>query len=653
MLLPYAAAGLLLGAAWGPVVWLLRSVLARKIDAEKTDLVEGALSLGGAFASALGRIRAAEDLQPWTTLIAAVFLFHGGWVVVRPMLARTSPVPAVTVGLGILAGTCCVAITFRAAAKLHSGGRPLTVVVAMLCVGTLVSIAIALGISRLAMCVEAALARRWGQRSSARIVIAAAALPFVVLGGTAFAALRWGDAIGPPPAASGAGQSASRPNVILISVDTLRPDFLGCNGGPARTPAIDALAGESFVFDEAYSVAPWTRPSFAAFFSGVYPSEMGVGRIRGRDGPDVATPFVWRADRDLLAEVLKHAGYGTAAVVTNTHLIRRSRADQGFDVYHHCVDRPVSVLKEHPLARCMIRPLQIEASPGVERAEWVSSQAVSLIEQIDGQPVLLWLHYMDPHDPYDAPGIPREQRVYVNVDSVMSGKHAMSAAERKRFVRAYTKEIEYCDRWIGRVTEALRASGMWDSSIVVFWSDHGEEFWEHNGWRHGHALYNEQLHVPLFIRLPGQDGGRRIGNYVSLLDVMPTLLELCHCQPPPGLRGRSLVPTLSGDTGELAPFEVYLEACVYGSIRKGIMTDRHKLMYDTCVERFFLYGLRNDPEEQRNIHGAPSAPDTEQMEQDLLEWCKVSLGMMYKRSREGPSALPSDVQDQLEDVGYL
>jgi arylsulfatase A-like enzyme len=107
----------------------------------------------------------------------------------------------------------------------------------------------------------------------------------------------------------------------------------------------------------------------------------------------------------------------------------------------------------------------------------------------------------------------------------MAGLEAQSAPMRQRYIEAYTAEVEYADRWLAGVVEKLKRTGLWDSSIVVFWSDHGEEFWEHGGWEHGHTLYNELLHVPLLIHLPGQSESHHVQQPVTLLDVMPTLLE--------------------------------------------------------------------------------------------------------------------------------
>ncbi|MBD3291876.1 MAG: sulfatase-like hydrolase/transferase, partial [Armatimonadia bacterium] len=417
-------------------------------------------------------------------------------------------------------------------------------------------------------------------------------------------------------------------SVILISVDTLRADTVGYSGmSDVRTPNIDRLAGESYVFTRALAPSPWTRPSFAAVMSSRYPHEMGVARARGFEGAGTgSTPFVWRTDRDLLAEVLHDAGYATAAVVTNPNLKPEAASDQGCGLYRHVVlpPAPGDTRLAQGLAALSVLPRQLSATlDDRERAQHVTETLHRLRPARVTDPTMVWVHYMDPHDPYDSPDAPLELRCEPPLASTVAGWANGGAADRLALLEAYRLEAEYFDKWLGTLIADLDEAGLWDNSVVVFWSDHGEEFWEHDGWQHGHTLYQELMHVPMMIHLPGQEEGAMIHDRVSLLDIMPTVLELCEQAQPEGLRGMSLVPLLEG--GSLPPRRIMLEGCTHGSIRKGVVDGDLKLIYDAQTEMFELYDLAADPTERNNLYGLPNAPDVVDLEQYLVDWSANAL----------------------------
>ncbi len=445
-------------------------------------------------------------------------------------------------------------------------------------------------------------------------------------------------------------QAPDRPNIILISVDTLRGDAPGYAGGAARTPTMDALASESFVFTRAYSVAPWTRPSFASFFSSLYPSEMGVARIRGFEahGAEII-PFRWREEPQTLTEVLHDAGYRTAAVITNGQLVHEAAADQGFDFFYNCKLDAAPELPTLGLS-LLLRPPRDRYD--YERADYVAKIAKRVIPRITDRPLLLWLHYMDPHYPYDPPGLAPAHQVHDDKADVIARLAVRSGPEMQRFIDAYRAEVEFCDRWLNSVVRTLQQSGLWEDSIIVFWSDHGEEFWEHGSWEHSHTLFNELLHVPLLIHLPGQSDQRVITAPVSLLDVMPTLLDLVECAGPQ-MRGRSLAPLLTEGGRVPAEFRIFLEVCAWGTIRKGLMTERYKLIYDVYHDRFSLYDLLKDPGELHDIWGTARAPDTTDLERELLDWTDRSLSTMASYEQTTRGHLSPEVRRQLRDMGYI
>ncbi len=506
------------------------------------------------------------------------------------------------------------------------------------------------------------LERRW----SPRVVVAALSAALLAPAGLlALTALLPTGAI--PASVAGRtsprSSDASRPSVILISVDTLRADFVGYAGGPARTPNIDALAAESYVFENAYSVAPWTRPSFASFFSSRYPSEMGVARVRGAGGEGrPAIPTQWSEEPLTLAEAMAAAGYATAACVTNMNLTSEANADQGFHFFIHCsasersadaVASPMGALSAS-LFPCLSEQFGWR---DLERASVVTSQTQDLLQRIPERPMMLWVHYQDPHDPYDAPEAPDDESWGIgefDTYAILGGRALRSTDERAAWVRAYTREIEYFDGWLGELIATLKREGLWDSSLVVFWSDHGEEFWEHDLWQHGQSLYNELLHVPLLIRRPHTEQQSVVPEPVSLMDVMPTVLSECGIAPPPDIRGRLLGPIIGQRHVQMPAFRVFIEACGYGSIQKALMTERHKLIYNLYSDDFTLYDLQEDPGEQHNIYGTPLAPDTAEMERELLDWTEKSLAMMDEYvAKQGAEDVPPEVLERLRDMGYV
>ncbi len=455
--------------------------------------------------------------------------------------------------------------------------------------------------------------------------------------------------------------SPERPSVILLSVDALRPDYLSLNGGPAATPAMDRFAAESVVFTNARSVAPWTRPSFAATFSSLYPSQMGVARLRGHDRYwQEILPAIWREDVDTLAERLHDAGWFTAAITNNPFLAPWAGTGQGFDVHH---DLPANgrrlarrLLTISPI-RMLLREenLPYGTSLPLQRAPHVTEAGTRVIEAVEHRPLLLWAHYMDPHAPYDPPGLAPEQAVSRRETGLVEAARThRTAVERERFIGAYTREIEFCDEWLGRMVEELQRTGLWDSSIVVLWSDHGEEFWEHEGWDHGQSLYDELLRVPLMIHVPGQREGRTVAAPVSLLDVMPTILELCELPVTEELQGRSLAPVLAGADAQLPPLECFLEACHRGETRKGLLFGDYKLIYHVYQDRFELYDLASDPAERHDIFGTPDAPDTSARERQLLDWTETSLALTEQLAGQaGATEFSPEARQQMRDLGYI
>jgi arylsulfatase A-like enzyme len=294
-----------------------------------------------------------------------------------------------------------------------------------------------------------------------------------------------------------------RPNILFISIDTLRADHLGTYGYKRPTsPRIDEFAKTAVVFEQAHSSASWTLPSLTSLMTSLYTSTHGMRKNESRLDPSFHT----------LAELLRNAGYDTAMVASHYFLAVTYGLQKGF-----------THVDSHLLQMNMIEGI---TSPDIteQGVEWIREKAAVR----DGMPWFLWLHYFDPHDAYlSHPGY--------------SEKFGM-----KEEIDLYDGEIAFTDDYVGRVLDELKRSGLDDDTIVVVVADHGEEFFEHGCMRHGNNLYEETVRVPFMIRAPGFHP-TRVEPVIATVDLMPTLLELVRVPIGHPIEGKSLVPMLRGE----------------------------------------------------------------------------------------------------------
>lgn len=349
--------------------------------------------------------------------------------------------------------------------------------------------------------------------------------------------------------------------VVVIGVDTLRPDHLGVEGYSRSTsPELDALARESTRFVTAWAPAPRTRPSFRTATTGRFPLDAVGARTLG--------------------EAFSEAGFATGAFVANIHLHPRFGFDRGFDLWWR--DPPA-------------------------RADLQVDRALAWLDAYQYRDTFLFLHLMDPHLPYAPPeGMgaflePGEADLIPPAFTVWDvqkwQRQARLSPEMKRQMEArYDAEIAWTSRQVGRFLEGLDALG--GSNAVIFHSDHGEEFWEHGGFEHNHALYEELVRVALWVRTPDRIGGE-VSGPASLADIAPTALELVGIAPDKDLDGRSLVPTLRGEALPDRPLP--LGFFQRGKDAVGVVYQGHKYILYTWDGAEALYDLKADPKETRNL----------------------------------------------------
>jgi arylsulfatase A-like enzyme/Flp pilus assembly protein TadD len=354
-----------------------------------------------------------------------------------------------------------------------------------------------------------------------------------------------------------------KPNVIFITVDTLRADHLGCYGYAAiQTPNIDQLARASTRFAAVYTPVPVTLPAHAALFTGAYPMATGMHDFSGNKLP---------ANIPTLAKVLRDNGYATAAFIGSAVLDSRFGLNQGFDTYFDHFD--------------FSRLLEINLDQMERRGDFVTDEALRWLKLNPRQPFLLWVHLYDPHDPYTPPE---------------------PYASRYR-ARPYDGEIAFDDAQVGRLITFLKQQALFDKSVIVLAGDHGEGLGEHGERTHGFFIYNSTLHVPLLMKFPGA-APRVVAEEVSLADVMPTLLQALKVPVPASVQGRSLLGQVLGRPAA-APSNLYAESYLpllhFGwSQLRSLQSRGMKYIHAPRPE---LYDTRTDPHEMKNLFSARQA----------------------------------------------
>ena len=337
------------------------------------------------------------------------------------------------------------------------------------------------------------------------------------------------------------------PRVLYIMVDTLRADALGAYGKEdAGTPHTDALAADGVVFEKAYAHASWTRASGASQFSGRIPSGHDTSRKAAMLPPELDT---W-------PEVLQTAGYATGALINNINLTATFGFNQGFDVFvYEAPDYPLFAT-EGVFSLTLYKVVhklhdKFSTTKSVtsyyQPADVVFGDAMRFIQSNPRAPWALFVHLMEPHDPFfEHPSIEGTGTAdYNGVGFARAGNEHPDPAKAPYLKSVYASEVKLLDRELGDFLASLKAADLYDDTLIVYTSDHGEEFYEHGGWWHGTTLYEEQVHVPLIVKYPKQRyAGTRIPFTVRHIDLAPTLAEAAGATPGQGWEGSSLTPAV-------------------------------------------------------------------------------------------------------------
>lgn len=437
------------------------------------------------------------------------------------------------------------------------------------------------------------------------------------------------------PVLAGA-RDPDRPDVFLIVLDTLRADRLSQYGyDRATSAAIDGFAAQSTIFTRAYAPAPWTLPSTTTILTGLAPAHHNV-----RTYADVLPDEV-----DTIAERFQRAGWRTGAVSHNLTVSSKTGLNQGFVKFSESDGRVLSY-------------------PDFEE---MVTEATRWLDRGVDDPLFLYLQPMNCHGPYRVPSGRQEallgrrplqgfdyygrRMTAIMRDHRLSLRDGVPARYLASLEEKYDTAVRYSMDELGRFLDSLKARNLYDSSMIVVTADHGEELFDHGGFSHGYSLYNEVLHVPLYVKLPGQTEARRVDTRVSTLDLAPTLMDLSHLEHQ-DMDGRSLAAATRGQP--LAEEGLVAESrWPRRCSGRTLLKDRWKLLhidqnYEGLTNTTRLYDLEADPGEQ--VDRSAEFPD-------VVTQMRAELAVRLEKYQTGAVYTPVNAIDQLameriEALGY-
>ena len=413
--------------------------------------------------------------------------------------------------------------------------------------------------------------------------------------------------------------------VVVISIDTLRRDHVSVYGYSRRTtPGLEALARDALVFDDAVSTSSWTLPAHASLLTSTYPSVHGAVDMKRGLSPE------WPN----LAAILRDNGFFTQAFVTHTYLSRDYGFGEGFDSHHYMPET---------------------------RAEEVTNRGISFLRARGDLDFFLFLHYYDPHWHYDPPS-PYDKKFDPTYTGATSGiwwefkelEEDIEPRDLHHIEALYDGEIAYTDHHVERLLQEMKRLNVFDKTLVVVTSDHGEEFLDHGEWEHQKTLYEEQLRVPLLVKLPeNRRAGERVKRQVSLVDVAPTVIEVLELPPEGSFQGTSLLSVFneSKRPEAWAETEHTLDGSHLISLRRGASDVKAIFRRkDHQVTSTTLFDLGSDPLE--------SVPLEDTLARERVHKRLEAFVLESEARREGkrvspPVELDAEELERLRALGYL
>ena len=445
------------------------------------------------------------------------------------------------------------------------------------------------------------------------------------------------------PLPARARPTAQARNTIVLTIDTLRASKLRPYNRETRvrTPVFDAFSEDATLFANAQSPENWTKPAVASILTSLYPMTHGT-KQDAASLPDAALT---------LGEVYQQAGFRTGTFLANGYVSDRFGFKQGWNHYTNYIRENRST-----------------------EAENVFREAARWIEENKEHRFFVYIQTIDPHVPYDPPdeflrmydpspdeytGIVRNRMTGNQLGDAKTGRLTFSAADAARLAALHDGEISYHDRELGVFLEKLRELGLYDDTVFVITSDHGEEFNEHGSWGHGHSVYQELLHVPMVVRFHGAGAaGLRVPQVVSTMDIAPTVLEANGIAVPEEFEGRSMIGSMHGafPAGPAVAFSDFLDD------RRVIRAGRWKLILRGNLT-WTMFDLEEDPGETRQLDrsNAPAIPLRYARillgqflgASDRRDWLHAGTGQAARALPQTDSQIDADLCRQLEQLGYV
>ncbi len=440
------------------------------------------------------------------------------------------------------------------------------------------------------------------------------------------------------------------PNIILLVIDTLRKDHLSAYGCDINTPNIQSIAEDGILFDNAFVNCSWTKPTMASMFTSLYPLQHNVLTIGDVINPDLV----------LLAEALRRAGYYTVGFQNNPHISPDNNFHLGFNNYYSRrplpmwdPDAPGFQLSRHHKGyiRMLLAKLNIRQLPGVTighylNAEIVTRKGVETLKANPPEPFFLYLHYMDPHEPYfEHPFTGKHLRPPM----VVKDQGEPSQQLINDYFKFYGDEVEYLDKSAGYLFDYLRQNNLYDNSLILIVSDHGEEFYEHENWGHGNTVYNELIHAVFIMKLPDSKMAGTVDTTLTQsIDIPPTLVNIANGVIPDNWCGRDLL----NDKPEV---DYIISIAGYGN-GKAFCNSEEKLYIkfakeEGTIESAMYFDLKADPEELNNL--ADKAGFKERVNELSDSLYAVEAELSTGAVTAGKTELDEATKEQLKALGYL
>jgi len=587
------------------------------------------------------------------------------WIVGRlPGAPRSSPAAC---ALGAVLSTAGAAWLVLWIAKVlpgltgHGGKHPTSLAVYALTMAASVPVGLLLarGLARPIIALGAAVGADLPRRARA-LRLVAPALAIVWGAAALWTALHFELSSAPAstdyPRLPGRDAGPEAPNVVFITIDTLRADHLGCYGYERPTsPFLDSLAAEGTMFEDPVAPAAWTKPSTGTILTGLYPSRHGALH----HGSLLQLPEGQRT----MAEAFQASGRVTAGFVTNPNIKRVFAFDRGFDEYF---DSPV----EDTVTLAAIRSTRfghVVMSLFRHQFNWnyqndvrqTNRHVFSWLDANRDNRFFLYVHYIDPHIPYDPPSIYRE------LFARDTGLLLFNDRKREVGIDRYDGEIRYADAGIRELVEHMKRLGIWENTLFVLTSDHGEEFFEHGVMGHGFSLFQEVVRVPLIVHGPGVAAGRRVAEPVQIVDLPATVLDLAGTGVDALGDGRSVAAAVrAGEPRPVAPLFLENEFGTeewdhWSFVLSGVRQGPYKLVL-TEANAYFppeegggqaLYDLASDPGELENlIADEGRRPLVEELLAKLRTHARFLAETGFRDA--APAALSPEVEAGLRALGY-